>query len=68
MKGGCNFIRFGQRWARYFFKVPAVLGTLLKVPVLGRLLEVKSTAVLLSVLFKKSSKKKVLLYILLNFN
>ena len=33
----CNNIAKGQRWARYFFKVPAVpvLGTLLKVPSTG---------------------------------
>ena len=63
---GCG----GQRWARYFFKVTAVSvpGTLLK-DRRYRYSKITSTAgsaaVLLSVLLKKSSRKKVLPYILL---
>ena len=62
-----------QRWARYFFQLPEVpvLGTLLKscfVKSTGgtdtRYLKINSAAVL----SKKSSKQKVLPYILLIFN
>ena len=55
-----QYHEYGQRWARYFFKVPAV-------PVLCqkyRHLKIKS----ITELFKKSCKKEALHYILLIFS